>query len=198
MQKYGKLRFDAGATRGCINLLNGESVIKFSFNDLRERMKEDLCKKETEIYQEAIKHNLADLFSWSYFLFDYCYDGESIPIYIFQKCNVFSKEASNAIKLEMQRYIQRKKGKIFTIHGKKYVLKQPSEDGEINKHELMLIYSLTIWGPAKTLCLCNFIQKYNITDLHCRNWGEINGRPVLIDYGGFLMKESPYIFDIIE
>lgn len=33
--------------------------------------------------------------------------------------------------------------------------------------------------------LANFIEDFEISDLHCANWGMLNNRPVLLDYSSF-------------
>lgn len=87
-------------------------------------------------------------------------------------------------------YVQRK----VTFNTRGFIVSQDSKDFVTNScapvsrmtnsrafNEMVVEY----YGKERAMKLFNFIEEYQIDDLHSNNLGYISNKPVLFDYGGF-------------
>lgn len=164
--------FRYGATRGCFIPEYQDKlsfVFKFDFNELEE----EYCKRECEIYNDAIEAGLEDCFTkikrfGSIF---------SVPIY---KCE-YAEIAALDCKISKQTE------NMINKHTSKH-------DHAPDMHLPWVADFINYYGFEVYDKFLDFIIEHGINDLHWNNVGYAEGRPVLTDYAGYF--EENYATEI--
>lgn len=126
----------------------------------------DYCHTDVEIYNLAKEKNIEKYFA-EIKLLGYC---DKHPIYIQEKCKIFTEKELNSIETEK---IKRLKEKLN------------SSSAEYSSSAWLLEFS-NRYGENELKKLTNFLDSFDISDLHKDNLGyNKKGEMVLIDYSGF-------------
>lgn len=130
------------------------------------------CALEAELTKQAKVEDLDFCFAATEFL-GYAKDH---PIYIQEKCCMFSDASSTTNK---EKYSNRTKSDYDSLRQ----VREEVRFWEVDDNWVLdfLIY----WGQKILERLADFIEKYDIEDLHNGNIGYRNGVPCLVDYSSF-------------
>lgn len=160
-----------GKTKACLHIEGADTVAKIGFSDF----KVNHVLRELEIYSEAERANVAEIFVYTHYLlklnnvdiiesdFVECdCDGESVISDVYDKC---SDTMSNDDINEMIDYTDGLFETLFSFYYSTYTID----------------------------CALYFIANYGVNDLHCANMGyDRNGKIKLIDYSGYF-PELTYV-----
>ena len=131
----------------------------------------DYCAAEKEIAQYAKQRSLEKCFAITELL-GYA---QEYPIYIQEKCYMFREESTT----NEERY----KSRTETDYASLRKVREKVKFWGINDDWVLdfLIY----WGEDILQKFGQFLDEFNVEDLHCGNIGYRNGVPCLVDYSSF-------------
>lgn len=130
----------------------------------------DYCDLETRNFAYAEEKGINIFFAESYFLSLY----KGIRIYIQRKAECDEQEFDDRLKKYASHYVSESCNEdVFDEVVSDYVL---------NMDESESLEAIFGDVPAE---LYNLIEERNVNDLHCRNYGFIDEKPVIIDYSGY-------------
>lgn len=171
-EKYKKpFYYDYGASKGVLIFKELNYVIKIPFTGSSDDdfygaeclNGWDYCQVEEEKYWEATKEGLAECFAKTQLIS--MIDGH--PIYLQEYAEMFSSTSSTHTKEDIE--------KVESYCGDSYDCFNPAWLSDV----------LNYFGEAVFYKLMQFIDTFNIEDLHHGNIGYIGMRPVLVDYSSF-------------
>ena len=177
-QKYKKpFTHNAGATKGVLIFKELGFVIKipFNFNGDGEHFcgADDsgpgwnYCEVEEIKYEKAQIFGVKDCFAGTY---EVGKIGEH-PVYIQEYAEMFSEGGSPSPKEKTREELER--------------IEDMCDGMAECFNNIWLSDALDFFGEKQFYNLLNFIDDYNISDLHDANIGYIGMRPVLVDYSSF-------------
>ena len=133
----------------------------------------DYCHSEIQYYQLAKDAGIGCLFAETV---KYC--DEPYPVYLQEKCINFWKRKSPPRSEKERKERTKELSKSASYEQKDWIL---------NFQDEWILDVVDLYGEQILFNLFNFLDQYNINDLHSSNYGysTIDGRPVLIDFSGF-------------
>ena len=177
--KESHIAVSCGATKICFIPEESDWVIKLSFDMTDEFDPEeeevDFCRREAYNYQKAVDQGLEEYFAATYKVGRV----EDIDVYVQQKVvtdsykieDMFSSYVENVYEDDLVDY---------TDDEYNWAVDDYVNDLE-NTERIEAVF-----GDSEATCkLAIFIEKYEINDLHCANYGFVNGVPVIMDYSGY-------------
>jgi hypothetical protein len=157
--------FEYGATRGAfIPCVGSDFVFKFDF----DKLEENYCRREADIYLDASMKNLDKYFASINFYATLNNTPVYIQEYVDETCWDRSVEVS---KEEID--------KVVTLCNKTSY----SKTADISP--CWILDFIKLYGEDELLRLFLFLEEEGVNDLHDRNVGYIHNKPVLFDYSGF-------------
>lgn len=141
-------------------------VIKFGI-DTNE---DEVCMREVENYQKAVQDG---------------YDKYLAPCYLYAKKNGFVFTIQRKCECEECRYDDM----FYEVIASNYDKADFESEDDYYEAISYETEELTDWDKAYIVFndnkICNWLSDHNINDLHCGNFGQLNGTNVLIDYSGY-------------
>jgi len=139
---------------------------------------------ETVIYEYAEKENISEFFAWSYKLFDFDFNGKILPIYVME----FIDSDEDIISEDSGDYQ-------FKLFCEEEGLDPEDEESRekfndnnhccVNGTDAMLEFAENYWGEEEFNSVSSLLERANVHDLHCGNWGYRDNQLVIIDYAGY-------------
>ena len=168
-----------GATKICLIPEESDWVIKLSFDmtgDFDPEEEEvDFCRREAYNYQRAIDQGLEEYFAATYKVGKV----EDIDVYVQQKVETDSDKIDGMFSSYVESVYE---DSLANYTGDEYHWEV--EDYVLDLEDTERIEA--VFGASDATCkLAIFIEKYEINDLHCANYGFVNGVPVIMDYSGY-------------
>lgn len=165
-------RVTSGATRVVVIPEGEDWVLKFGFND--PSLIRDYNRLEAQNYAAATNRGLEDFFAASYYFEEVC----GVDIYVQEHVWVDDDAVSDSFYN-------------YTIDN--FYSHRDLDDDRTQEEAWEDSYSLdnedrvyAMLGDQKRVDdLVNFINAFEINDLHSANWGYRDEQPVLIDYSGY-------------
>lgn len=195
------IKIACGATRCCIVDKDYPYVVKMNLAETDNLS--DACEDEISIYSAAVEFGCQNYLTEARYLGEYV---KEIFFYSIRDINYnmdyeayLDEEKFNDNLQEMVDEADVKRKKI-TIHIPLYGYRRADNYsilGNIPKKEISTASPLCQrnenigyafardWGVEEYDIFSRFLSEYNVNDLHCGNIGGIDGRIVLIDFGGF-------------
>lgn len=179
LQKLGIKDFEisAGVSKTAIIFPKHGIVFKWCYQD-NETI--DEAAREVEIYNEAVKADLACFFPKTEL---YHCEGVAKKIAIQEKIDYSVSDMSLKDYHRYQKIAKTVKDDI--------VQKVIDDFLKVKGHYVRVLDSgwaavaISIYGKKKVKNLCRFIQEHRINDLHCSNIGFKNKRPIILDFSGY-------------
>ena len=181
------LSFHNGMTRLVITDDSCDCAIKIQFlaQDW-EKYQYDYNKVEAAVYQKAIEEGLEEHFTWMYKLLDLNFTYSNIeyscPIYAMEFCEVddyYNEELSTDYQFKMYCDDNNCDEDTCTYSRDDFF------DGS-GEEDQMLELAGHLWDdPDDFSNFQCFLDDMGISDLHSGNWGFVDGRFVVCDYGGY-------------
>ena len=162
-----------GASKICFVFKNKPFVIKWSTYGYKEAM------EEVEIYNRAMAQNLAKFFPKTAFLIHV----NGIDFVAQEKID---KSVSECNRQDVQKF-----QRIAKTATDKIVFKIEREFGRAgNGYHRSLNHdwakmAIVLYGKHACKALCEFVVANSINDLHGRNIGYKDGRPIILDFSGY-------------
>ena len=162
-----------GASKICFVFKNKPFVIKWSTYGYKEAM------EEVEIYNRAMAQNLAKFFPKTAFLI-------RVNGVDFVAQEKIDKAVSDCSRQDVQKF-----QRIAKTATDKIVFKIEREFGRAgNGYHRSLDHNwakmaIVLYGKHACKALCEFVVANSINDLHGRNIGYKNGRPIILDFSGY-------------
>lgn len=163
-----------GVTKICLIFENTDFIVKWSYGYNCEI---DESAKECDIYASAIEANLACFFPKTEVLGKW---GEVTVIiqdkidYCVEDCGYDKRQHYQQIGRTVTDNIYNKMAFGFrTSHWDRHL------------DETWAKMAISLYGKQVIKCLCDFIQKYKINDLHEKNIGYKNDKPIILDFSGY-------------
>lgn len=177
-----KYQIKNGATRFVIfEKENPNFVLKFLREDDGEINYNEI---ETVIYEYSEKEKISEFFAWSFKLFDFDFNGKNLPIYVME----FVDSDEDIIYDDSNNYQ-------FKLFCEEEGLDPENEesrekfDNDDNYHvggtDAMLEFAEDYWGEEVFNSVSSLLERANVNDLHCGNWGYRDNQLVIIDYAGY-------------
>lgn len=172
----GKVNYETGATKGVLIFEDLNFVIKIPFrygSDYRMlRGAEcpngwDYCEVETIKYENAEDYNVSNCFAKTELIGTI----DDYPIYKQEFATIYSNSDSSTSS--------------HTREDEEKVEKYCDDNCYDCFNTYWLSDAFMYFGEKKFCQLMQFIQDFNIADLHSHNLGYIGMRPVLVDYSSF-------------
>lgn len=182
-EKYS-FQVASGACRLILSLNESEYIIKLSPDPA-----EHYSEYEARTYAEAVKVGFNQYFAPCYFLFDYTFESAGnkkvVPVFAMAKCSCDEEEVySSSCEYHAEEY-----RKDNNLGDEVDVYEEGFDTDYCGDTEGMLIYAYHVWKLGERVdwnCeLFQFMHKMGVNDIHCGNWGYLDGRLVLVDYGGY-------------
>lgn len=172
--------YDCGCSKGVIVFSSMPFVIKFDSWDDNEGERGSECRRELDIYHEAVKRGLECFFPKTEFL---CYVSD-VNFYLQQKIDCQDANISTWQYLEAIQKINRSVSDKIVSKFQSYLEKEaPFHVRRISGRWIAAVISL--YGKKKALELENFIIEMGINDMHGNNVGWYKKKPVILDFSGF-------------
>ena len=162
-----------GASKICFVFKNKPFVIKWSTYGYKEAM------EEVEIYNRAMAQNLAKFFPKTAFLI-------RVNGVDFVAQEKIDKSVSECNRQDVQKF-----QRIAKTATDKIVFKIEREFGRAgNGYHRSLDHNwakmaIVLYGKHACKALCEFVVDNSINDLHGRNIGYKDGRPIILDFSGY-------------
>lgn len=167
---HGLAIFCYGATKGAfIPHDDCNFVFKFDFAGLDE----EYCHREADIYQSAEIEGLDRYFAKTQF---YDVVGHA-PIFMQEYVGESCWDVGTALIKDED------------IKKAKTAISKTSYDAVDELPYHWILNFIKLYGEKEFLRLCLFLEEEGINDLHEKNVGYIDGRPVLFDYSGYYEDE---------
>ncbi len=168
------LSIESGATR-IVVISDNKWVLKFS--PLESDMTQDYNCLEAGYYQRACEENLEYLFAATYCLGARC----GLMIYAQERVKVDEDCTSDSfLNYTLENYFDRCSHEDYSEEEIQEAAWE--ESCELDNDDRIYAMIENVHDADK---LIYFINKYDINDLHCGNWGYRGDQPVLIDYSGY-------------
>ena len=195
-----------GISRGCIIDDNFDYVAKFEFES--DNYGYSLFALEVHIYRPAKANYLDAYFAEPIFLGTYCrtidfydireieynlswadYDPEYFEKEFMKREDKFGKIIPITIEIPLYAYPRAKKY-VYTMFSNEEELEYKSKaraiDSPLKKRNLQIAMEFVFrYGMEQYEKLSEFMEEYDINDLHFGNVGEINGNFICFDYAGY-------------
>ena len=180
-KKHGvQCNYDCGCSKGVIVFISMPFVIKFDSWDSSEDKRGSECRRELDIYHEAVKRGLECFFPKTEFL---CYVSD-VNFYLQQKIDCQDANICDWKYREAIQKINRSVSKKIASKFQSYLEKEaPFYVRHISERWIAAVISL--YGKKKALELEDFIVEMGINDMHGNNVGWYKKKPVILDFSGF-------------
>jgi len=195
--EYSDIAILFGATRGCLYSYDYDYVVKFDTEE--DYLGGSCCEREVGTYKAAVRHGLGECFASAAYIGTY---QREVTAYSFEDMSDCCEESDDAFLriaeergLEMQNYVisipfygyeKATEADISfpkTDDEKKYL---NSSVSPLTQRGIEIAATfLEYYGKEMYEALTQFCEDYEINDLHSGNIGSVDGRPVIIDYGGY-------------
>lgn len=167
------IRVCGGASKVCLVFQGENFVIKWSTYDYGEAM------KEVEVYEAASKTRLAQFFPVTEYFFSY----NGIDFVIQEKVTTCPDDLSHKERTALEkcartvppRMVEKVRADMNRVRG----------GYRRNIDGLWISVVLSVYGKKATKSLCQFIQDFDINDLHGSNIGFSHGKPMILDFSGY-------------
>lgn len=168
-----------GATKFCLIPEESDWVIKLSFDMTDEfdpaEEEVDFCRREAYNYQRAVDQGLEKYFAATYKVGRV----EDIDVYVQQKVATDSDKIEGMFSSYVENVYE---DSLVDYTGDEYHWAVDDYVNDLENTERIE----AVFGASDATCkLAIFIEKYEINDLHCANYGFVNGVPVIMDYSGY-------------
>lgn len=160
-----------GASRMCAIFPKEQKVLKIVRNDVCR----DYCEMEADYYRKAKELGIAEMLLPIEL---FAVIGDNIRVYVQP---MFSYSVEN-LPYKVQRSLMEKYGK--ATHSKVY---RKICQGFFSDcpSSVWLGAAITLYGKKSLRLLEKWTKENRINDLHSGNCGFLNGKPILLDYGGY-------------
>ena len=174
------LRIESGCTRIVI-WDNDECDFVYKINKYTDTI--DYCAQEVAVYHKAMEYHVEDCFAWTEKLFDYC----GVGIYAMEYCDV----EADLLSSEAYEYAARD---YCEYNGYDYdnlsdepeeELRSAMEDCEYSETSGLMELASSKMPTTLFEKFSEFVNKFELCDLHAGNWGFRNHQLVLTDYAGY-------------
>lgn len=192
-----------GATRGVILDAYYDYVVKF---DAEEDAFGKVCEREESLYQAALDENVAQYFTECTYIgsytktinfydadkilnrISYCgYDPDSFDRSFIAHEDEFGEIHPITISIPLYAYPKaRQHLPAMPIEDKKYMAKARAIYSPLAERSVAVaIDFIRQYGEEEYRRFSSFLARENINDLHANNFGDVDGKFVCIDYGGY-------------
>ena len=175
------VQFNAGCSKIVIYDDHCDYVLKVATDTL-----DDYCGTEAKIYADAVKLGVDSCFAQCTKLMTYAEGHREWDIYMMEFCECgYDMVAEKTDNFQYRSYLA-KTGKPDTRETEEeFYEKYDTSDGQCTSG--MIAYAIDCWRLplAKLEVLLKLLAEYRVNDLHCGNWGYIDGQLVLVDYSGY-------------
>lgn len=190
LYKYRKdipsfIKFASGCTRFVFWDANKSDYV-FKMNIYVDDI--DYGRQEEYIYNKAVEAGVAECFAWVHKIID---DGMR-SIYAMPYCIVdYYKMSSDSYEYHVRQYCDEMGYDFDHLTDDQRDEVNDMVDG-YSDSDGMMDYVSDRFGSGIYDLFCSFVDDIGLNDLHCGNWGYLNGQLVVIDYAGYgchLMQE---------
>ena len=175
------IQFDAGCSKIVIYDDYCDYVLKVATD-----IADDYCGTEARIYADAVKLGIDCCFAQCEKLMTYTEGRWEWDIYMMEFCECgYDMVAEKTDNFQYRSYLA-KTGKPDTRETEEeFYDSYDTSDGQCTSG--MIAYAVDCWRlPLPKLeALLKLLAEYRVNDLHCGNWGYIDGQLVLVDYSGY-------------